>query len=868
MTNADLRPAFSRRCLCRGSAHEDPHEGTGRIRHEHAVHEKARVRDRVRVRRERRAVRRRADGHRQRHGNRRVGSRLAALRASRVHIPLDGSGRGVLRSRHRAVRGECRGRDHPHGGRDRRRAGLRRRRRNRRHRRRADRRRLDARASGPSAPRRAMAPATYGPPVLSESFDGGVLPPGWSVQTESGASWIVAEGADPCGLFDGNRTGGSGPYAIVNSNCAFSFDDTYLVTPVVDLSGSANAAIRWANDFIASGFGDLGEVDVTIDGGATWTNVWKAPVAGLPGPGIQTADMSFAAGHAAVQARFHYQWFFGFWWQVDDVTIGPFSCPVLPGGLVVGNVRDANTGLGLNGATVTNLGDDSSAITVAAPGQGDGFYSLFAAGSGSQAFEATADLHTALTKNADVTADAVVRLDFSLAAGLLDAGPRPLSAIVSPGGTQTLTLDVTNTGTGDGSFVIHEVDVPPPPATEPVFASLEDQREARRAFPAAGFSGFGAKPLRPLPNAPIDAPQTAGAGNVVSSFEVDLVGAYGLAYDTERQPTLGHELLRGGVRSARRRRSRVPVPAGWHTDRRDHRHRQRLAGRRRLQRANRDDLATQRRLQHQFPSSMPRRDRSRCEGRHGQADLRSLDQLPGAYGSRLRLRHRHVLRRRPVRRHHSRGQRRKRPRLGQHRAPDLGPGVQPDHSDPVRRHVHDRAVRHLAGGPEQRLRRAQRLRRQEQRRSRAQHAWREPRVRLQWAPLGHARGRKAGLRGRVGRARMVHRRHPVALRGPGRGNDPRLGRGLEPDRSRQHAARVGDVRLGRLASGAVPPLPRLHDGHARPGRSRPGRPDGPLQRRAGRQLRLELHPRRGRRRRHAGLQPVRPGVRLLPDRKS
>ena len=104
--------------------------------------------------------------------------------------------------------------------------------------------------------------------------------------------------------------------------------------------------------------------------------------------------MSFAAGHAAVQARFHYQWFFGFWWQVDDVTIGPFACPVLPGGLVVGNVRDANTGLGLNGATVTNLADDSSATTVAAPGQGDGFYSLFAAGSGSQAFEAVGRIST------------------------------------------------------------------------------------------------------------------------------------------------------------------------------------------------------------------------------------------------------------------------------------------------------------------------------------------------------------------------------------------------------------------------------------------------------------------------------------------
>src|SRR5262245_12688477 len=374
---------------------------------------------------------------------------------------------------------------------------------------------------------------TYGPAILSESFDAGVLPPGWSIQTESGLSWVVTEGPDPCNFFEGNRTGGSGPYAIVNSNCSFSFDDTYLITPVIDLSGVLNAAIQWANDFISTGFGDVAEVDVTIDGGATWINVWKGPVSGLPGPGVKTADMSFAAGHAAVQARFHYQMFFGFWWQVDDVTIGPFSCPVLPGGLVGGNVRDANTGLGLNGATVTNLADDTSATSVNAPEQGDGFYSLFAAGSGSQAFEASADLHTSLTKNASVAPDSAVRLDFSLAAGLLAASPRPLSAIMSPGGSETRTLDVTNTGTGDGTFVLHEVDVPPPPATEPVFMSLEERRAARRAFPRAGFSGVGAKPAAPLPKAPTLVPRAAaGAGNFISSFESGLPGGYGLAYDT------------------------------------------------------------------------------------------------------------------------------------------------------------------------------------------------------------------------------------------------------------------------------------------------------------------------------------------------
>ena len=44
----------------------------------------------------------------------------------------------------------------------------------------------------------------------------------------------------------------------------------------MDLSSVANAAIRWANDFIDGGVRRPAEVEVSIDGGATWTNVWQA----------------------------------------------------------------------------------------------------------------------------------------------------------------------------------------------------------------------------------------------------------------------------------------------------------------------------------------------------------------------------------------------------------------------------------------------------------------------------------------------------------------------------------------------------------------------------------------------------------------
>ena len=380
-------------------------------------------------------------------------------------------------------------------------------------------------------------PGTYGPAVLTEGFDSGAIPPGWTVDQVSGAAtWQVYTAGDPCGQFDGNRTGGSGPYAILNSDCdsnGFETDDSSLVTPPLDLSASPNAVLRWANDFIDAGYGSQAAVDVSTDGGTTWTNIWDA-TSDVPGPGTQVADMSVAAGHANVKARFHYAAFWAWWWQVDNVDIGPFSCAVLPGGLVVGNVTDANTGLGLNGATVTALDAGGSATTVAAPGQGDGFYSLFVAGSGSQNFEASADLYTSLTKNATVTTNAAVRLDFSLAAGLLDASPRPLAAVVSPGGTQTLTLDLSNTGAGDGSFVLHEVNAAPPAAPGAArpsrLRSFEELRALRQQFTLAPVDARASKTSL---KAPADAPRTAGAGNVVSSFPSGLVAGWGLAYDTD-----------------------------------------------------------------------------------------------------------------------------------------------------------------------------------------------------------------------------------------------------------------------------------------------------------------------------------------------
>ena len=349
--------------------------------------------------------------------------------------------------------------------------------------------------------------AFVGPLALSESFDGGVLPAGWSVETASGVSWKVYTDVDFC--FIENRTGGSGPYAMVNSDCEGPAD-TFLVTPTMDLSDRTSAAIQWANDYITDQFEpSVVSVDVSDDGGSNWTNVWTRE-SNVPGPGNQIADMSFAAGNANVAARFHYQGFFSRTWQVDDVKVGSFACAVTPGGLVVGTVSDANTGAGLTGATVENLSDGGSTTSFATPGNA-GFYSLFGDG-GSKSFEASLPAYESVTRSVTVVPGSTTRLDFALPAGSLNAAPRPLQAFVAPGTVQDLTLTLTNTGTGTGSFVIQEVGVPPAvSASNPVSSGPAVQRPA-----------------------PTDAPElTIGnAGEVVSSFPTGLEFGYGLVYDT------------------------------------------------------------------------------------------------------------------------------------------------------------------------------------------------------------------------------------------------------------------------------------------------------------------------------------------------
>jgi hypothetical protein len=379
------------------------------------------------------------------------------------------------------------------------------------------------------------------PNGLSEHFSSGSLPDGWTVVNDSSdgpfPGWFINSGADPCGEFTGNDTGGSGPYALVDSNCD-GFEttiDSSLVSPSVDLSSLGTVTLLFNQEYV--NLGDNADVDISTDGGDTWQNV-LAQTESVFGPNAQTFDVSsIAAGHATVQVRFHnYNANFAWWWQVDDVVLGPPTCAPNPGGLVVGTVEDGNTGNGINGATVSDLTQGTSATTAdtSDPAQGSGFYELFAP-AGPQSFQATKSGYASDSQNATVFNNDVVRRDFTLQAGMLSAAPSPLSAVIPASGMSNQSLTLTNSGEPPASFEILQFNSPLLVSQTEGFVSkqVRDHALARLPKDAQGkprVAAFTAVGLPALTGGPAlhGTPRTLDA-TVLGTFPSDIAYGWGVA---------------------------------------------------------------------------------------------------------------------------------------------------------------------------------------------------------------------------------------------------------------------------------------------------------------------------------------------------
>ncbi|PWT92993.1 MAG: hypothetical protein C5B54_02600, partial [Acidobacteria bacterium] len=297
---------------------------------------------------------------------------------------------------------------------------------------------------------------------VSENFDSGSQPTGWTVIDNEGNNdvWTFTDPES-----QPNNTGGSGLFAVINSD--FYGDgqsqDTELRSPVHDFSGQASVHLTFDTDFRYFGFPpEVGDVDVSNDGGANWTNVVRYQNGSTRGPHHEDIDISTIAGNQSnVMVRFHYyNATFEWWWQIDNVEIG-VQCGPVTGGLIVGNVYDANTpGLGINGATVTSNNNPSDTTTTVSTPLDDnldeGFFILFSSTTGNKKYTASKNLYGNDQHNVNVQADQVTLATFNLDAGKIVPSPNPLEATVDLGTTQTPTLTLDNQGAAAVDYELQE----------------------------------------------------------------------------------------------------------------------------------------------------------------------------------------------------------------------------------------------------------------------------------------------------------------------------------------------------------------------------------------------------------------------------
>jgi hypothetical protein len=268
---------------------------------------------------------------------------------------------------------------------------------------------------------------------------------------------------------------------------------------------------------------DFAQVQVSTDSGFTWTDAgsrlyrydgsigWKQHSISLSAYAGQTIDLGILGVSDG-----------GGYLYLDDILLGAAQCVPGQGGLVVGNVSDANTDFSLNGVTVANE-SGTSTQTVATPldeTNPDGFYLMFAP-QGTQPFTATQFYYTPQTANVTVPLNNNVRQNFSLPAGRVAFTPTSINVTQSAGASTSRSVTLTNSGSAAANVEIVELDkgaVPFGPFEKPTYVVKPFRQQFKDALSLK------------LPAGPIAPPYAAG--DVIQSWPTTGVnGPWGVAYD-------------------------------------------------------------------------------------------------------------------------------------------------------------------------------------------------------------------------------------------------------------------------------------------------------------------------------------------------
>jgi hypothetical protein len=294
--------------------------------------------------------------------------------------------------------------------------------------------------------------------LLREDF--AVFPPeGWSVANATEGCDGVPDwtNMDPGGR--GNLTGGTGAFAIADSDACGSgaIMDAQLLSAPLDLSGFGpddGLLVEFRHDYFD--LGSQAAVDISV--GAAWESV--ALYTGQSDRGPKVVQIGTRAGNGNPQAQLRWRFLalgWHWWWQIDDVQISRSRCSYQGGGLLIGTVSDQNTGEPVVGAQVAVTGGAATETVTSDddPEVEDGFYALFVPGTG--AVTASKDRYGTASEWAVVQRNGVSRLDLALPAGLIEVTPAELSMRVAFADQGAAALTVQNWGNHPAGFELFAV---------------------------------------------------------------------------------------------------------------------------------------------------------------------------------------------------------------------------------------------------------------------------------------------------------------------------------------------------------------------------------------------------------------------------
>lgn len=249
------------------------------------------------------------------------------------------------------------------------------------------------------------------------------------------------------------------------TNLAGDYDNNengYLVSPPIDLTPLQGQPVKvsWWHWLMTESSYDYADVEVSKDGGVNWLVIYGPTSGWLDSTWREyevILDSSYAVSNFKIAFNLRSDSVFVFpGFYVDDIAIAG-GCEPIPGGMVVGNVLDANLNTGLNNARLTHASGatTTSAATPDDPTLPDGFYQLFAPAGANVMTATLASAYGPAVERPTIVGGGVVRQDFRLPAARLAPQPATVSVGVEWGAKTTAPLTLKNEGGWPAEWEVH-----------------------------------------------------------------------------------------------------------------------------------------------------------------------------------------------------------------------------------------------------------------------------------------------------------------------------------------------------------------------------------------------------------------------------